>query len=117
MPTDPDIEHGDTMRQIFYLSKYDMLIQVKYSTSSEVIVYTTHRKINSKEQKAIEKNLTKNLNDSTDASLPNPTIHYFGTDKTLLPKLIQFRAIRTFHISEEKQRGRRGTATVETVLA
>jgi len=91
------------MKELFYFSKSDLMIQVQYSYQANTIRYASHRDISDEERQLIERYIHENIITGKDiASQENVTLDYLGIDYKLIGNLNQFHAVKPFKGKEEK---------------
>lgn len=81
------------MKELYYFSKSDVMIQVQYSNHSGSLRYSSHRKLTEEERDTIERYLMKNvMKDYANMNPKNPD--YIGIDYRLINSLNQFHSVK-----------------------
>ena len=89
------------MKELFYFSKSDLMIQVQYSHQSNALRYASHRRITEVERLIIEKYINDNIITGTDSDkYRDASLDYMGIDYKLISSLHQYHAIKPFKDSE-----------------
>ncbi len=91
------------MKELFYFSKSNVMVQVQYSYQANALRYASHRNITEVERNIIEKYIAENV--ATEAKNPrfaDATIQYSGVDYKLIHHLNQFQAVKPFGEPEQR---------------
>ncbi len=92
------------MKELFYFSKSDLMIQVQYSHKAHTLRYSSHRKITDGERNLIEKYITSNITTvDKNPKYIDANLDYAGVDFKLIHHLHQFHSVKPFEDSEEQQ--------------
>jgi len=91
------------MKELFYFSKSNVMVQVQYSYQSNALRYASHRSITEVERNVIERYFRENV--ATEAKNPRfaeAAIQYGGIDYKLINHLNQFQAVKPFGESDQR---------------
>ncbi|MFQ5650139.1 MAG: hypothetical protein ACE5IY_09370 [bacterium] len=88
------------MKELYYFSKSDVMIQVQHAGQSHSFRYASHRKLSDEERATIERYLLKNLANDTEGDYGGANLDYLGIDYKLISSLNQFHAVKPFKDSE-----------------
>lgn len=92
------------MKELFYFSKSDLMIQVQYSHKAHSLRYASHRKITDGERKLIEKYIENNITTADkNPQYVDANLDYAGVDFKLIHHLHQFHSVKPLEGSEEQQ--------------
>ncbi len=84
------------MKELFYFSKSDLMVQVQYNKDTHALRYASHRKINDGEKGLVEKYITENVaNETKNPEYSTAAIDYTGVDFKLINHLNQFHAVKS----------------------
>ncbi len=91
------------MKELFYFSKSDLMIQVQYSYEANTIRYASHRDISDTERSLIEKYIHENIiTDKNVEQVDSVALDYLGIDYKLVGNLNQFHAVKPLKNKDEK---------------
>ena len=90
------------MKELFYFSKSDLMIQVQYSNHAKALRYASHRQITEDERQAIERYIAENIiAEKESGKYKDASLDYLGIDYKLVSSLNQFHAIKPYKETEE----------------
>lgn len=79
------------MKELFYFSNSDVMVQVHYDDTENVLRYTSHRKISEREREIIEQYIKNHVvTEIEQKSLKETILNYGGIDSKLTYNLDQF---------------------------
>ncbi len=91
------------MKELFYFSKSDLMIQVQLSDEANSIRYASHRNVSADERSLIEKYIHENIVTGTSFEKQNSVaMSYLGIDDKLICSLNQFHAVKPQQNKSEK---------------
>ncbi len=90
------------MKELFYFSKSDLMIQVQYSNQANTIRYASHRNVSDDERQLIEKYIHTNILAGKEIEQDSVAMDYLGIDYKLIGSLNQFHAVRPLKDKENK---------------
>lgn len=88
------------MKELYYFSKSDVMIQVQYSSQAQSLRYASHRQLTDDERATIEKYLLKNVVSEPMTEWGSTSLDYLGIDYKLINSLNQFHSVKP---SEQSQ--------------
>ncbi len=88
------------MKELYYFSKSDVMIQVQYSSQAQSLRYASHRQLKDDERATIEKYLLKNVVSEPATDWGSTNLDYLGIDYKLINSLKQFHSVKP---SEQNQ--------------
>ncbi len=89
------------MKELFYFSKSDLMIQVQYSHGANTMRYCSHRKINDGEKELVERYISENVAcEEKNPKFSTATLDYAGVDFKLINHLNQFHAVKSLKKSD-----------------
>jgi len=93
------------MKELFYFSTSDLMIQVSYKSDLNSIHYFSHRPLSFGERVVVEQYLLTNVAVKTEYYKKHPAmLNYNGVDSKLVKELNQFHLKNTMNLLKEKER-------------
>jgi len=91
------------MKELFYFSKSDLMVQVQLSQQSKSVRYSSHRKINDGEKELVERYIMENIaNKNKNSEYRDATLDYAGVDYKLIHHLNQFNSVKSLKKDNEQ---------------
>jgi len=89
------------MKELYYFSKSDVMIQVQFSNASQSLRYASHRHLSEEERMTIEKYLLKNVVSESHTEWGDTQLDYLGIDYKLINSLNQFNSVKPSESKED----------------
>ena len=91
------------MKELFYFSKSNVMVQVQFSFQANALMFSSHRQLTDTERTIIEKYISENVaTEAKNPSFENAPIQYNGVDFKLINHLNQFQAVKPFSDSDQQ---------------
>ncbi len=91
------------MKELFYFSKSDLMIQVQFSDHANTVRYASHRDVSDDERMLIEKYIHENIVTGKNGKQKDSmAMNYLGIDYKLIGSLNQFHAVKPLQNKDEK---------------
>jgi len=90
------------MKELFYFSNSDVMVQIQYSDTDNLLQYTSHRRITDREREIIEQYIKNHVvSEFEDQANIETTLNYAGIDAKLTYNLDQFHLEKSKNAKEE----------------
>ncbi len=94
------------MKELFYFSKSNVMVQVQFSFQANALMFSSHRQLTETERTIIEKYISENVaTESKNPRFVNAIIQYSGVDFKLINHLNQFQAVQPFTDTDQQYQG------------